>query len=125
HFDLSIPGGTSLAIVGRNGAGKTTIAKLLCRLYDPQGGAIEIDGADVRDLDLASWRARVTAVFQDFMRLELPLRANVARAGAPDTVVTAALESAGAANLAALDTVLARGYDVGTDFPGGQWERVA
>ena len=125
HFDLSIPAGTSLAIVGRNGAGKTTIAKLLCRLYDPQGGAIEIDGADVRDLDLASWRARVTAVFQDFMRLELPLRANVAPAGAPDPVVTAALESAGAANLAALDTVLARGYDGGTDLSGGQWQRVA
>jgi ATP-binding cassette subfamily B protein len=125
HFDLSIPAGTSLAIVGQNGAGKTTIAKLLCRLYDPQGGAIEIDGADVRDLDLASWRARVTAVFQDFMRLELPLRANVAPAGAPDPVVTAALESAGAANLAALDTVLARGYDGGTDLSGGQWQRVA
>ena len=125
HFDLSIPAGTSLAIVGQNGAGKTTIAKLLCRLYDPEGGAIEIDGADVRDLDLASWRSRLTAVFQDFMRLELPLRANVAPAGAPDPVVTAALESAGAANLAALDTVLARGYDGGTDLSGGQWQRVA
>jgi ATP-binding cassette, subfamily B, bacterial len=125
HFDLTIPAGTSLAIVGQNGAGKTTIAKLLCRLYDPQAGAIEIDGADVRDFDLASWRSRVTAVFQDFMRLELPLRDNVAPAGAPDSVVTAALESAGAANLAALDTVLARGYDGGTDLSGGQWQRVA
>src|SRR5437667_335650 len=48
HFDLTIPAGSSLAIVGQNGAGKTTIAKLLCRLYDPQSGAIEIDGVDVR-----------------------------------------------------------------------------
>ena len=125
HFDLTIPAGSSLAIVGQNGAGKTTIAKLLCRLYDPQSGAIEIDGVDLREFDLASWRSRVTAVFQDFIRLELPLRDNVAPAGAPDDVVRAALESAGAANLAALDTVLARGYDGGTDLSGGQWQRIA
>jgi ATP-binding cassette, subfamily B, bacterial len=125
HFDLTIPAGSSLAIVGQNGAGKTTIAKLLCRLYDPQSGGIEIDGMDIRELDLASWRSRIAAVFQDFIRLELPLRDNVAPSGAPDYVVRAALESAGAANLAGLDTVLARGYDGGTDLSGGQWQRVA
>ena len=125
RFDLTIPAGSSLAIVGQNGAGKTTIAKLLCRLYDPQSGAIEIDGTDLREFDLASWRTRIAAVFQDFMRLELPLRDNVAPAGAPDDVVFAALEAAGATNLAGLDTVLARGYDRGTDLSGGQWQRVA
>jgi ATP-binding cassette, subfamily B, bacterial len=125
HFDLTIPAGSSLAIVGRNGAGKTTLAKLLCRLYDPQAGAIEVDGVDLREFDLASWRARVAAVFQDFIRLELPLRDNVAPAGAPDDVVRAALESAGAASLAGLDTILARGYDGGTDLSGGQWQRIA
>jgi ABC-type multidrug transport system fused ATPase/permease subunit len=125
HFDLTIPAGSSLAIVGQNGAGKTTIAKLLCRLYDPQSGSIEVDGVDIRELDLASWRSRVAAVFQDFIRLELPLRDNVAPAGAPDDVVRAALESAGATKLAALDTVLARGYTGGTDLSGGQWQRVA
>lgn len=125
HLDLTIPAGSSLAIVGQNGAGKTTLAKLLCRLYDPQSGRIEIDGTDLREFDLASWRARIAAVFQDFIRLELPLRDNVAPAGAPDDIVQAALESAGAANLASLDTVLARGYDGGTDLSGGQWQRVA
>jgi ABC-type multidrug transport system fused ATPase/permease subunit len=125
HLDLTIPAGSSLAIVGQNGAGKTTIAKLLCRFYDPQSGAIEIDGIDLREFDPASWRRRITAVFQDFLRLELPLRDNVAPAGAPDEVIRAALESAGAANLAALDTVLARGYEGGTDLSGGQWQRVA
>jgi ATP-binding cassette subfamily B protein len=124
-FDLSIPAGSSLAIVGQNGAGKTTLAKLLCRLYDPSTGAIEVDGVDLREFDLASWRSRVAAVFQDFIRFELPLRDNVAPAGAPDEVVRAALESAGAANLATLDTVLARGYTGGTDLSGGQWQRVA
>ncbi|CAN5573266.1 ABC transporter ATP-binding protein [soil metagenome] len=124
-FDLDIPAGTSLAIVGQNGAGKTTLAKLLCRLYDPQGGAVEIDGVDLRDLDLDGWRRRVAAVFQDFVRYELPLRDNVAPTGAPDDKILAALEQAGGLGLADLDTVLARGYDRGTDLSGGQWQRVA
>jgi ABC-type multidrug transport system fused ATPase/permease subunit len=125
HFDLTIPAGSSMAIVGQNGAGKTTLAKLLCRLYDPQSGAVEIDGIDVRQLDLQSWRSRLAAVFQDFIRFELPLRDNVAPAGAPDAAIRAALDSAGASSLASLDTVLARGYDGGTDLSGGQWQRVA
>jgi ABC-type multidrug transport system fused ATPase/permease subunit len=124
-FDLAIPAGSSLAIVGQNGAGKTTLAKLLCRLYDPQRGAIEVDGVDLRDLDLDAWRARVTAVFQDFIRFELSLRDNVAPAGAPDAAVRAALTGAGAAELADLSTVLARGYAGGTELSGGQWQRVA
>jgi len=125
NFDLTIPAGTSLAIVGQNGAGKTTLAKLLCRLYDPQAGAIEIDGVDLREFDIDSWRARVTAVFQDFIRFELPLRDNVAPGGAPDDAVVAALGDAGAANLAQLDTILARGYEGGIDLSGGQWQRIA
>ncbi|AHG92318.1 ABC transporter related protein (plasmid) [Gemmatirosa kalamazoonensis] len=125
RFDLTIPAGTSLAVVGQNGAGKTTLAKLLCRLYDPQSGTIEIDGVDLRDLEVAAWRARVTAVFQDFTRFELPLRENVAPAGAPDDAVRGALAAAGADGLASLDTVLARGYEGGTDLSGGQWQRVA
>ncbi len=124
-FDLRIPVGSSLAIVGQNGAGKTTLAKLLCALYEPQSGAIEIDGVDLRDFSLESWRERLAAVFQDFIRFELPLRANVAPRGAPDPVVLHALDAAGAAHLANLDTVLARGYDGGTELSGGQWQRVA
>jgi len=125
HFDLTIPAGTSLAIVGQNGAGKTTLAKLLCRLYDPQAGAIEIDGVDLRELPVDRWRARVTAVFQDFVRFELSLRDNVAPSGAGDEDIRIALESAGAANLASLDTVLSKAYEGGTDLSGGQWQRVA
>jgi ATP-binding cassette, subfamily B, bacterial len=124
-FDLAIPAGSSLAIVGQNGAGKTTIAKLLCRLYDPQDGSIEVDGVDLRTLELDGWRARLTAVFQDFVRFELPLRDNVAPAGAPDEAIARALAEAGATGLAGLDTILARGYPGGTDLSGGQWQRIA
>ena len=124
-FDLTVPAGSSLAIVGQNGAGKTTLAKLLCRLYDPQKGAIEVDGVDLRDLDVEAWRTHVTAVFQDFIRFELPLRDNVAPGGAPDDLVRAALADAGASSLASLDTPLARGYEGGTELSGGQWQRVA
>jgi ATP-binding cassette, subfamily B, bacterial len=125
-LDLIVPAGTSLAIVGQNGAGKTTLAKLLCRLYDPSDGAVRVDGVDLRTIELASWRRRVAAVFQDFVRFELSLRDNVDPAGeASDDDVRAALRDAGAEHLAELDTPLAKGYSGGTDLSGGQWQRVA
>ncbi|MGI8433177.1 MAG: ABC transporter ATP-binding protein [Nocardioidaceae bacterium] len=124
-LDLTVQAGSSLAIVGQNGAGKTTLAKLLCRLYDPDSGTIEVDGVDLRELDIETWRAQVTVVFQDFVRLDLPLRDNVSPEGAPDTDILAALKDAGAEDIADLDTPLAKGYDQGTDLSGGQWQRVA
>jgi len=124
-FDLTIPAGSSLAIVGQNGAGKTTLAKLLCRFYDPDSGSIEVDGTDLRELDVESWRRRLAATFQDFVRFELPLRDNVAPLGASDDDVRAALVAAGGSDLAELDTILSKGYAGGTDLSGGQWQRVA
>jgi ABC-type multidrug transport system fused ATPase/permease subunit len=126
-IDLVVPAGTSLAIVGQNGAGKTTLAKLLCRLYDPTRGTIEVDGTPLDQLDPARWRQHVTAVFQDFVRFELPLRTNVAPTGAPDDVIRAALADAGADQLASgdLDTILSKAYPGGTDLSGGQWQRIA
>jgi ABC-type multidrug transport system fused ATPase/permease subunit len=126
-FDLTIPAGTSMAIVGQNGAGKTTLAKLLCRLYDTTSGSIEIDGQPLASLELTSWRSQVTAVFQDFIHFELPLRNNVAPTGAPDDVIRAALAAAGGSELADgnLDTILSKGYSGGTDLSGGQWQRIA
>jgi ATP-binding cassette subfamily B protein len=91
----------------------------------PPRGEIESDGIDLRDLEVASWRERISAVFQDFSRFELPLRDNVAPRGAADEEVLAALASAGASSLADLGTVLARGYKNGTELSGGQWQRVA
>ena len=126
-FDLTIPAGTSLAIVGQNGAGKTTLAKLLCRLYDPD----ERRHRGRRRSTCASststaWRSpghrRVPGLH--------PLRAAAARqrrprAARPTRRSLAALAEAGAADLADLDTVLAKGYAGGTDLSGGQWQRVA
>jgi ABC-type transport system involved in cytochrome bd biosynthesis fused ATPase/permease subunit len=129
-FDLTLPAGRSLAIVGQNGAGKTTLAKLLCRLYDPTSGRVLVDGVDLRDLDLDGWRARVAAVFQDFVRYELTLRENIDPAGAAgEALVVAALDDARGSHLAhhlsGLDTPLAKAYPGGTDLSGGQWQRVA
>jgi ATP-binding cassette, subfamily B, bacterial len=125
-LDLTVQAGTSLAIVGQNGAGKTTLAKLLCRLYDPNHGAIQVDGVDLRSLDPGGWRRRIAAVFQDFVRFELSLRENVDPSReASDEEIRAALRDAGAEHLAELDTPLAKGYSGGTDLSGGQWQRVA
>lgn len=125
-LDLHIRAGESIAIVGSNGAGKTTLAKLLCRFYDPTAGSIEVDGVDLTDLDVRHWRNRVTAVFQDVLRLERSLRDNVDPAGfATDDEVLTALREAGADTLADLDQPLAKGYPGGTDLSGGQWQRVA
>jgi ABC-type multidrug transport system fused ATPase/permease subunit len=124
-LDLTIEAGTSLAVVGLNGAGKTTLAKLVCGLLQPTAGAVEADGVDLRDLDVRRWRQRVSAVFQDFIRYEMPLWVNVAPLGAPDEMISEALADAGADQLTGLDTPLGRGYEGGTDLSGGQWQRVA
>jgi len=86
---------------------------------------VEVDGADIRTYSVESLRGRITAVFQDFAHYDLTLRENVAPLGAPDDVILAALEDAGAVDLRDLDTVLALGYTDGTELSGGQWQRVA
>ena len=77
-FDLAIPAGSSLAIVGPERRRQDHARQAAVPALRPAGGAIEIDGIDLRDFDLAAWRERITAVFQDFIRFELPLRDNVA-----------------------------------------------
>lgn len=127
HLDLTIPAGKSLAIVGRNGVGKTTLVKLLCRLYDPTSGAITVDGRDLRTFDVGAWRERVSVVFQDFVRFELSLRRNTVLDGASvdDVELLRLLDVAGAAGLAQLDQPLSKAQPGGTDLSGGQWQRVA
>jgi ATP-binding cassette, subfamily B, bacterial len=133
-LDLTIEAGKSLAIVGLNGAGKTTMVKLLARLYEPQSGRILVDGVPLTDYPVREWRSRVAAIFQDFVHYELPVRENVGF-GSVDLVhddarIRTALDRAGALAFVdrlpyGLDTVLSREYKDGADLSGGQWQRIA
>lgn len=134
HLDLHIPAGQSVAIVGENGAGKTTLIKLICGFYEPAAGKVLLDGQDLAMADLPAVRRRIGAIFQHFIRYELPLRDNVGF-GAPahlddHELLEAALRDAGAGDLltdlpASWQTVLAHGYPQGADLSGGQWQKVA
>lgn len=133
-LDLSSPAGGSLAIVGANGAGKTTIIKLLARLYDPESGQITIDGIDLRDLDPAEWRRRMAVIFQDFVQYQFTAGDNVGTGSLDRSKDLAALEraasKAGAKELiaslpAGWETILSRQYKGGADLSGGEWQRVA
>lgn len=132
-LDLTIPVGGSLAIVGANGVGKTTLIKLLARLHEPDEGRITVDGMDLREIDARSWQRRVAAIFQDFVKYQLPAYDNVAL-GAPERqgdrrLVEAAARRAGALDVIeglsqAWETVLSRQYTGGADISGGQWQRI-
>ena len=126
-FDLTIPAGTSLAIVGQNGAGKTTLAKLLCRLYDPQDGAIEVDGVDLRDLDLDDWRATRRRRVPGLRALRAAACATTSRRAVRRTKRSSARSrDAGADRPRRRSTPSSRkAYEGGTDLSGGQWQRVA
>lgn len=133
-LDLEIEAGTSLAVVGHNGAGKTSLVKLLSGLYEPTGGRITVDGTDLAGVDPAAWRTRLSALFQDFTRYQLTVRDNIAL-GAPHLAgdtdrIWKACEPMGIRALIdslpdGLDTVLSSEYEGGTDLSGGQWQRIA
>jgi ATP-binding cassette, subfamily B, bacterial len=132
-LDLTIPAGHSMALVGLNGAGKTTLVKLLARLYDPTGGALKVDGADLREIDPKDWQRRIAAIFQDFLKYGLPARDNVGFGGLEKAGDQAALERAAAKagvldRIQALpngwDTPLSRHFTGGADLSGGEWQRI-
>jgi ATP-binding cassette subfamily B protein len=131
---LDIPAGTTVAIVGENGAGKTTLVKLLCRFYEPSAGRILVDGTELRDLEPAAWRARVSAGFQDFCRYELVVRETVGVGDVPrmgdSEVVSGALDRAHALDVLealpdGLETQLGKSYTKGVEISGGQWQKLA
>jgi ATP-binding cassette subfamily B protein len=142
-LDLFIPAGGSLAIVGLNGAGKSTVVKLLCRFYDPERGQILWDGVDLRDLDPAQLRDRISAVFQDFVCYELTAAENIGlgdldrredRAAMVEAADAVGVHDALQALPKGYDTLLSRVYvtrrtaeqaEPGTLLSGGQWQRVA
>jgi ATP-binding cassette subfamily B protein len=150
HVDLAIAPGERIALVGENGAGKTTITKLLARLYDPSEGRILLDGVDLRDYDLASLRQAIGVIFQDFVRYDLRFDENVGvgeiggvaeyfdrvRDGTtempgvpPEQVVDAAERSLASSLLPRFPQgyrqMLGRRFDDGIDLSGGEWQKVA
>jgi len=137
---FTMPAGSAVGLVGVNGAGKSTIVKLLCRLYEPEKGQVLWDGVDVRELDVASLREHVGAVFQDFMAYDLTAAENIGIGKLDhlhdlDKIRTAAADAGVDGGLSALSggyaTLLSRTFrprsdEVGTSaLSGGQWQRVA
>jgi ATP-binding cassette subfamily B protein len=133
-LDLEIPAGRITAVVGSNGAGKSTLLKLLCRFYDPEVGGIEIDGADLRTVDLDSLRASITVLFQQPVHYNATVAGNIALgdiASAPDrAAIRTAAEAAGAEEIvrglpSGYDHLLGRWFENGTELSAGEWQRIA
>jgi ATP-binding cassette subfamily B protein len=134
EVDVHLPAGAAVALVGENGAGKTTLVKLLTGMYQPTAGQVLLDGVPLADIDLAAWRERTAATFQDFVRFELLAGEAVGVGDLPRIDQAAALESAlhraDATAVAAslpegLDTRLGRSFTGGQELSGGQWQRLA
>lgn len=131
---LDLRAGETVALVGENGAGKTTIVKLLARLYDPDEGRITLDGRDLRDYDLDQLRGTVGVIFQDFVRYAVTAAENIAigRIDARDDrprIVTAAERSLADQVIAKLpkgyDQMVGKRFARGLDLSGGEWQKLA
>ena len=142
NVDMVLQPGERVALVGENGAGKTTITKLMARLYDPTEGRITLDGADLKEYDLVSLRHAIGVIFQDFVRYDMRFDENIGvgeiesvRAdldknnGTPSAISTAAENSLAASLLPRLtkgyQQMLGRRFDDGVDLSGGEWQKIA
>ena len=133
-LSFTLAAGETLALVGENGAGKTTIVKLLTRLYDPDEGRILIDGIDLRDIDVDDLRNHVGVIFQDFIRYNFTAGENIGigriEAGADKARIAQAADLSLAAEVIAklplaYDQPLGRLFPNGRDLSGGEWQKVA
>ena len=132
-LDLRIAPGERIALIGENGQGKTTIVKLLTRLYDPTSGRILLDGADLRDYNLEDLHRQIGVIFQDFVRYEMTARENIAtgrlEAAAETSVRLAARKSLANEVVDRLphgyDQLLGRRFEGGVDLSGGEWQKMA
>ncbi|MEO6047057.1 MAG: ABC transporter ATP-binding protein [Candidatus Kapaibacterium sp.] len=148
HVNFTLRPGERVAFVGENGAGKTTLTKLIARLYDPSEGRIFLDGRDLKEYDLASLRATVSVIFQDFVRYDLSFEENIgvgeiesvseyldrdltaeSAAAIPEPITTAAEKSLASSLLprfaAGYGQMLGRRFTGGVDLSGGEWQKVA
>jgi ATP-binding cassette subfamily B protein len=142
NVNLTLRPGERVALVGENGAGKTTITKLIARLYDPTEGRILLDGFDLRDYDLASLRHAIGVIFQDFVRYDMRFDENIgvgeiesvrdaldSNNGVPESIQTAAKNSLAASLLPRFAhgyrQMLGRRFEEGVDLSGGEWQKIA
>ena len=134
RVDVDLPAGAAVALVGENGAGKTTLVKLLTGMYQPTAGQVLLDGVPLADIDLAAWRERTAATFQDFVRFELLAGETVGLGDLPridtEAALAEALHRADATTVTdalpdGLGTRLGRSFTGGQELSGGQWQRLA
>lgn len=131
---FSVAHGEHVALVGENGAGKTTLVKLLCRLYDPCDGKIEVDGIDIRNFDVKSYRKEISIIFQDYARYNFTARDNILfgniNLSAQDDQIIAAAKKSGADSVITglrngYDTTLGKLFDGGEELSIGEWQKIA
>jgi ATP-binding cassette subfamily B protein len=126
--------GERVALIGENGEGKTTIVKLITRLYDPTEGQVLLDGIDLREYDLEDLYREIGVIFQDFMRYEMTARENIASGLIAQVDDLALLKTAARKSLADqvierlpknYEQMLGRRFEGGVDLSGGEWQKVA
>jgi ATP-binding cassette, subfamily B, bacterial len=131
---LTLPAGAVVAVVGENGAGKTTMVKLLAKMYEPTSGGIFVDGAPLARIAADQWRGRLAGAFQDFFRFEFRARQSIGLGDVAriddELAVTAAVDRAGANDVVAhlasgLETQLGTTWPGGMDLSFGQWQKIA
>jgi ATP-binding cassette, subfamily B, bacterial len=134
NFNFTLSPGERIALIGENGQGKTTVVKLITRLYDPTEGQILLDGKDLRDYKLEDLHHEIGVIFQDFMRYEMTAGENIAVGRVERKHSQAELEDAAHKSLAesvihklpgGYDQMLGRRFETGVELSGGEWQRVA
>ncbi len=134
HVSLRIDAGERIALIGENGAGKTTIVKLLSRLYDPVSGQILLDGVDLRDYDVEDLRREIGVIFQDYMRYDMTAAENIGLGRVEALDDRLRIENASSKARAGVvidklpqgfDQMLGRRFDGGVDLSAGQWQKIA
>jgi ATP-binding cassette subfamily B protein len=134
RLNFHLDPGERVALIGENGQGKTTIVKLITRLYDPTHGEILLDGIDLRDYDLEALYREIGVIFQDFMRYEMTARENIAVGKIEELSDLSAIQAAAKKSLAdeviarlsaGFEQMLGRRFEGGVDLSGGEWQKLA